>query len=134
MKKLLSRLEFLKVVGCAIPTMLLIRPEIKQPTITKDEVDELLKQIWAEAPKATIIHDPTKESEAQVASGYPVEIQIEDTQFFRPDGWYGALYDVESKQMHMHYVLNGVNYNEIWKHGIWTTGESGLARVVVSNL
>ena len=66
-------------------------------------------------------------------SGYPVEIQIEDTAFFRPDGFYGACPD-EDLVFRLHYVRDDVEHLEFYRYGVWVVGDSGLPRVVVMEL
>ena len=66
----------------------------------------------------------------QEVSGYPVEIQIEDTAFFRPDGFYGACPD-EDLVFRLHYVRDDVEHLEFYRYGVWVVGDSGLPRVVV---
>jgi len=68
------------------------------------------------------------------SSKFPVEIQIGDTQFFRPDGFYGACYEPENDRMRLHYILDEVEHLEFYNYGFWVIGDSGLPRVVVSNL
>ena len=64
--------------------------------------------------------------------GYPVEIQIEDTQFFRPDGFYGACPDPDNDWIfRLHYVRDDVEHLEFYRYGVWVVGDSGLPRVVV---
>ncbi len=84
-------------------------------------------KLFAAAPVALFI------PMAQEVTGFPVEIQIGDTQFFRPDGFYGAGFE-DDWTMRLHYVLDGVTHREYYRYGFWTVGDSGLPRVVVANL
>ena len=71
----------------------------------------------------------------QEMSGFPVEIQIEDTRYFRPDGFYGACPDPDNDWIfRLHYVRDDVEHLEFYRYGVWVVGDSGLPRVVVMDL
>jgi len=79
------------------------------------------------------MRDPeTLTSEEQ--SGFPVELQIRDTECFLPDKFVGACYEPENKRMRLHYFHKGKEHLEFYQDGFWTRGVTTDARVVVSGL
>jgi len=69
----------------------------------------------------------------QNPSKYPVEIQIEDTLFFLADGFGGACDEPGGTRFILHYFRDGVEHFNYHRYGFWTRGESGVARVVVTD-
>lgn len=127
MKKQFSRRDFIKLTAAMVP--LAVVPSISGGLCIEGK-DTL--PVLTQAP------------------GFRVELQIEDTAPFMPDGFYGGIIilglksvEIDGRKLmekqpnsfaQLHYVHDDVEYLEFYHYGAWVLGESGLPRFVVAEL